>query len=102
MAERRQLRHQRPKIVDLAVEDDAHRAVLVELGLVASREIDDRQSPIPQPDPRRKVETVAVRSTVSDDFGHPMEQDPVDIAAPTEIEDSGYAAHFLQPGKGER
>jgi hypothetical protein len=48
------------------------------------------------------VKPIAVRSTVSDDLGHPMEQEPVDIAASAEIEDPGYAAHLLQPGKGER
>jgi hypothetical protein len=72
------------------------------LRLVAGDEIDDRQSAHPQPDPRRNVEPIAVRSTVSDDLGHPMEQEPVDIAASAEIEDPGYAAHFLQPAKGER
>ena len=102
VAERRQLRHQRLKIVDLPVVDDAHRAVFIELRLVAGDQIDDRQPPHPQPDPRCNVETVAVRSTVRDDFGHAMDQDPVDIAVAAKIEDAGYAAHFLQPGKGER
>jgi hypothetical protein len=72
------------------------------LRLVAGDEIDDCQSTHPQPDPRRNVETVAVRSTMSDDFGHSMEQDTADIAVAAKIEDPGYAAHFLQPGKGER
>jgi hypothetical protein len=49
------------------------------------------------------METVAVRSTMSDDFGHPMEQGPAHIAGAANIENPGYAAHFfLQPGKGER
>src|SRR5690348_4135073 len=94
VAERRQLRHQRLEVIDLAVEDDANRAVLVELWLVAGHQIDDRQSPHPQPGPRRNVETVAVRSTMSDDLGHSLEQGAVDIAASTKIEDPGYAAHF--------
>jgi hypothetical protein len=32
---------------------------------------------------------------MSNDLGHPTQQDAVDIAAPAEIEDPGYAAHFL-------
>jgi hypothetical protein len=101
VAERRQLCHQRLKIIDLAVEDDANRAVLVELRLVAGHEIDNRQSPVPQPDPRGKVETVAVRSAMGDDLGHATEQAAIDIARSAEIEDPGYAAHFFQPGEAE-
>jgi len=102
VAERRQFRHERLKIVNLAVEDDAHRAVLVELRLVAGDEIDDRQPPMSQPDPRRKVEAVAVRSAMGENAGHSMQQRAIDVAAPAEVEDPGYAAHCLESGEDER
>ena len=44
------------EVVDLAVEDDADRAVLVEDRLVAARQVDDRQAAHPQGD-ARGVET---------------------------------------------
>jgi hypothetical protein len=56
---------------------------------------------MPKPDPRGKVETVAVRPTMGDDLGHSTEQETVDIARPAEIENSGYAAHFFQPCEAE-
>ena len=102
VAERLKLCHQGLDIVDLAVVDDAHRAVLVELRLVAGQEVDDREPAMPQPEPRREVETLAVRSPVGESIGHPAHQRAVDIAARAEIKDPGYAAHFLPPNKAER
>ncbi len=71
VAERSQLRHQRLKIIDLAVVNDANRAVLVELRLVTGHQIDNGEPAVPQPDPRRIMETVAIGSAMIEDIGHP-------------------------------
>src|ERR1700749_2625284 len=101
VAKPRQLRRQRLKIVDLTIEDDAHRAVLVELRLVAGHEIDDCEPAVPQAYPRHTMETFAVGSAMNEDIGHPAQQDAIDLAAPVEIENPGYAAHFLWTGRTE-
>ncbi len=46
VAERREFGDQRPIVVDLAVVDDDHRAVLVVQRLAAAAEIDDREAPV--------------------------------------------------------
>ena len=38
-------------VVDLAVEDDLDRAILVADGLIAAVQVDDREPPMDQPDP---------------------------------------------------
>ena len=93
MTECRELGHQRLEIVDLAVVDDADRTVLVVDRLVASSQIDDGEPAVTEPDPRRIVETVAIRATMAENVSHATEQAPVGVAAPAIIKDAGYPAH---------
>jgi hypothetical protein len=73
VTQRCQFHHQRLEIVDLAVEDDADRAVLVEQRLVAGREIDDRKPPVAEAQPRRIMKAGAVGAAVSEAIGHPTQ-----------------------------
>src|SRR5579863_10683266 len=97
VAERDQLLAQTLEIVDLAIEDDLHRTVLVAHRLVPGRQIDDRQSPMSEPDtmcPRaggRLVEALIVRAAMCDGIGHaPQRGTRVGTAREHE---AGYATH---------
>ena len=61
---------QRRKVVDLAVEDDKHGAVLVGEGLLTSSDIDDAQAAVGQPDTLTDEEAVGVRSAMRHGIGH--------------------------------
>ena len=63
-----------PEVVDLAVADDGDGAVLVRDRLIARRQVDDAESPDPQPDARREVEALAVGSAMAKAVGHPLGQ----------------------------
>src|SRR5271169_737025 len=93
MTEGRELGHQRLEIVDLAVVDDANRMVLIIDRLIAPSQIDDGEPAVPEPDPRRIVETIAVRATMAENVSHATEQAPVGVATPAIVKDAGYPAH---------
>ena len=95
MAERSEFGHQRLEIIDLAVEDDANRTILVVERLIAAREIDDGEPAVAEPDARPIVETVAVGAAMGENVGHTSKQAPIRVATPTIIEDTGYPAHRL-------
>jgi hypothetical protein len=95
VAECRELCHQRLKIIDLAVVDDANHPVFIVERLITRREVDDRQSAMSEPNPRRKMKAVAVRSAMVENIGHPAKQGAVDFGASPEVENTSYAAHFL-------
>jgi len=94
MAQGRELGHQRLKIVDLAVVDDADRSVLVEQRLIAGREVDYRQPTVAEPDPRLDVVAIAVWSAMTKDIGHAPQQGAIDIGLSAPVEDAGYPAHL--------
>src|SRR6185437_6935086 len=82
------------KIVDLAIEADTDRAVFVEQRLAAQgREVDDRQTPVAEPDARRDVEAGIIRPAVMQRVGHAREQRRVDRSCRDGIEYAGNAAH---------
>ena len=95
MAQRRQLGHQRLKIIDLTVVDDADRPALVENRLITGCKVDNREPTVAQADARRKMKPVAVWSAVTQDVGHAPEQASIDPGLPATIKDASYAAHFL-------
>ena len=76
----REFRDQRLIVVDLAVEDDADRAVLVVQRLLARREIDDRESAVPESDARREVHSAFVRAAVMLRLVHASEHRALDRA----------------------
>ena len=57
-------------VVDLAVEDDRDRPVLVEDRLVAGREVDDAQALDPEAHPRVDVQSTRVRAAVLERGAH--------------------------------
>src|SRR5439155_9136417 len=95
MAEDHEFGHQRLEIVDLAIVDNADRPIRVEERLIAGHEIDNRQAEVAEPQPRREMETVTVRSAMTEDIGHTPQQGPIDLAGSAIIEDTRYAAHLM-------
>ena len=57
-------------VVDLAVEDDPHRAVFVGHRLIAAGAIDDGQAPVAERQPRRVEVAAAVGAAMVEPVGH--------------------------------
>ena len=93
VAERLQLRDQLLVVVDLAVEDDDDRAVLVVERLLARGEVDDRQSAVAKPDARLEVQPLAVRTAMRLRVVHALQQRAIEVAACASVEEAGDAAH---------
>ena len=76
------------EVVDLAIEDEPHRAVLIGQRLMTCfAQIDDAQPPMAQGDTLAQVMTLVVWSAMRDRRGHPRDQIAI---RPRE---SGYSAH---------
>ncbi len=69
---------QRREVVDLAVEDDQHRAVLVGERLLTSGDIDDAQAAVGEPDAFTDEEAVGVGSAMRHGIGHRAQQPAFD------------------------
>ena len=81
-------------IVNLSVEGDGDRAVLVVHGLRAvRREIDDRKPPVPERDRSLHEQAAAVRPAVRDDVGHAPQQFLVRGPLPVAVQEAADAAH---------
>src|SRR5947209_5162328 len=78
-------------VVDLAVEDDMHRAELVSQRLRAALEVDDGQPPHPERDVSVLPEALPVGSAVSHRSDHPAQD--LGFGARAGGEDACYAAH---------
>ena len=70
-------------VVDLAVEDDRDRAVLVEDRLVAGREVDHAQALDPEPDAGIDVQSARVRAAVLERGAHALQSRRVGAPAVT-------------------
>jgi hypothetical protein len=82
-------------VVDLAVEDDVARAVLVGHRLLAARAIDDRQPPVAERDVNRVVEAVAIGAAVRDCRVHRRHGCArIGMEPAVECEDPADAAHI--------
>jgi hypothetical protein len=64
------------EIVDLAVAEERHRAVLAEHRLIAAGEIDDGKPAEPETDAGFDVEALAVRAAMGDRVGHAAQEVP--------------------------
>ena len=93
MAERLQFRHELLKVVDLAVEDDADAAVLVEERLLTGGDVDDRQTAMPEAEAGLDVDAALVGTAVVLGFVHPLQRGAIDVALAAGVEDAGDAAH---------
>jgi len=80
------------KIIDLAVEDDGHRAVLVADGLRPPLEVDDAKAARDQPHTRLNEIARLVRPAVDDGIAHAVQQHAVGRGARC-VKDAGDAAH---------
>src|SRR5690242_7821423 len=87
------------EVVDLAVQHQPDRAVLVRERLMAALDVDDREAPEPESDRRagrsglRKVVAVVVRSAMPERGRHPFEHGAV--YRPGRVDDSADPAHGL-------
>jgi hypothetical protein len=90
---RDELRAQLHEVVDLAVEDDRDRAVLVEDRLVRARAIDDRESPEREPHAAALQKAVGVGTAMRHRAGHAPQQRTVDAGVGSEQHETGNAAH---------
>ena len=93
VAQRLQFGHQLLEVVDLAVEDDADAAVLVEQRLLAGGHVDDRQPPMAEADTRLDVHAALVGAAVVLRFVHAHQGRAIDVALAAGVEDAGDAAH---------
>ena len=80
-------------VVDLAVEDDDHRAVFVEQRLLARGHVDDGQPPVAEAQPGLDVQAALVGPAVGLRRIHAAKDDVVDGALATGVEEAGDAAH---------
>ncbi len=97
---RDELLAQRLKIVDLPVEDDLHRAVLVRHRLVSGGQIDDGQPPVREAHAALAVarlgfeEALIVRTTVRERRGHGAQR-RAQLSARAGRKITRYSTHFL-------
>ena len=76
-----QLGDQLLEVVDLAVEDDDHRAVFVEQRLLAGGDVDDRQAPVAEADAGLDVQAAFVRAAVVLRLVHALQHGAIDRRA---------------------
>ena len=74
MTRRFEIAAQLGEVVDLAVEDDPDRAVLVVNRLMAGRQIDDAQPPHPERHAFFHPHALVVGAAMADDVAHPMHE----------------------------
>jgi hypothetical protein len=91
--ERRQLGHQLPVVVDLAVVDDDHGAIGVEQRLLAALEVDDRQALVAERDPGCAVRAGLVGTPVMLRRVHAEQGGSVEVTPAARIPDTHYPAH---------
>jgi hypothetical protein len=95
--------HQLQVVVDLAVEHQRHRLVVVEDGLLAGRDVDDRQAAVAETHAGLDVQVAFVRPAVVLGLVHPVQALALGEALAAGVEQTGDAAHGLdlvQPFNG--
>ena len=102
MAERLQFRNQFLVVVDLAIENDAHRTIFVVQRLLAGGEIDDRKAAMSEADTRLHVRPSFVRPAVELRLVHALQNRAVNFAPAAGVKDSGDAAHAADISSGNR
>ena len=93
MAPRQEVRAQIAIVIDFTVEGNPDGLVLVGDGLVAARQINDAQAPVPQAQRAVQVKALVVRPTMRHRVRSALERDRISRLARTEIENSTNAAH---------
>jgi hypothetical protein len=67
--------------------------------LVARHEIHNGQPTMPEPDPWREMEAIAVWSPMTECISHASKQGSIDLPSPTIVENTSYTAHPWLPGR---
>ena len=93
MARSDQLPAQCPVVVDLAVEDEHERAILVAEGLVRPGEIDDGQTPETQGGPAVFEIPFGIGAAVCDGIGHGDDDGAVVVSLVVLVDKADKAAH---------
>ena len=91
-AARLQVSAQLAEVVDLAVEDDAHRSIITDHGLIARGQIDDGETPVTEPGRTAADDGLAIRTPVCLNRCHGLQERAVH-GAPCQIDDAGDATH---------
>src|SRR5262249_61756209 len=81
------------EIVNLAVEYDLHRAVLIRYGLIPACQIDDRKSPVDQSDSGFYQEPFGIRPAVSDTVAHGLEDSMIHRLRSISVQNPSNTAH---------
>jgi hypothetical protein len=88
-----QLAPQLSKVVDFSVADDSFAAILTEERLTVSRQVDDLQPPMSQPNPAAEMGRTLVRSAIRQAGHHALQLETVDDTGAVGEEDPGDTAH---------
>jgi hypothetical protein len=100
VAVRLQLGYQLAVVVDLAVEDDHHRAVLIEQGLLTGGDVDDGQAPVAKAETGLDMQTAFIRAAVQLRVVHALQDMAVHRAGAACVELTRDAAHVFQSRSG--
>src|SRR5689334_22895081 len=89
-------------VVNLAVKSDPERAILVRQRLMASLQVDDRQTPVAEPDGPIEKEPFVVRATMRNGSGHRHDRVAIDGLAGVALGYTDDSAHGLILRSGYR
>ena len=84
---------QLPVVIDLAIEDDLDRAVLVADRLVASLEINDREAAMDQADAGLRPESLRIRAAMGDGVPQALQQPDIDRTTDIGVDNASDSAH---------
>jgi len=84
-------------VVDLTVEDDDFRAVLIEYRLLPAAQVDDTQSSHPEAHSALHEEALLVRAAVLQRRAQALEQCPRDGSIKVSVDDAGNTTHGWVP-----
>src|SRR5262249_16816206 len=79
---------------EFAILGDPDRAILVADWLPPPGQVDDRQSPHPESDPRLDVRLLVVRSSMGDRAGHRQQTRRTELTPPAQIDRARDPAHL--------
>ena len=96
-----QPRAQRGMVVDLAVEDDPDRAILVGHRLMPATHVHDGQAPMSEPHGAVDEQALAVGAAVTKNVPHPLEPRLLHGLVDVELRDAGDAAHGRVRSSGQ-
>jgi hypothetical protein len=93
MPERITFGHQRLKVVYLAVKNHGDGAIFIEKRLLTGGNINNRQSPMPECQPRLQVEIPLIRPAMALNVVHSLHQGTIKTPFATRIKKTRQTAH---------